>query len=267
MDLTALAHALAVTDERPARMSRVLYLADEGEGLAPAGYVDAVGDVATVLDRLDTEGADGLAVQARVAVPAEPEPRAVAVVAARTGDLAAAAASGTARDAVRLDRAPRPGDPAALHGAWRLVVHALAALDRADAIPEPPDDPHPGAYLMAAWLERLVASADDAVLDQVGALPDEPALVAALDLSAHVGGWDAVHAVATAAHPAQADRLGRNGVAWEAHELVGDPGAALAALAGTGRVALADQLFATLTERGWARATPADAPPDGQGRP
>lgn len=266
MDLSPLARVLATTDARPARMSRVLYLMDQGEGLVPAGYVDAVGDVATVLDRLETEGADGLAVQARVAVPDESAPRDTAVVAARTGDHAMAVADDPS-EAAALDRAPRPGDPPALQGAWRLVVHALAALERPDAIPEPPDDPHPGAYLLAAWLDRLVASGDDATLDGLTELPDETALVADLGAPANLAGWDAVHALVRTAHPEAAARLGRNGVAWEAHELLAEPGAALSGLAGTGRVELADRVFADLAHRGWARHAPVDATPNGEGRP
>lgn len=253
MTLLDLAHVLASTDH-PRRQSRVLYLTETGDGLEPAGFVDAVGDVATVLDRLDTAGADGLAVQTHVDGP---DGHPVAVVATRTGGFAAAVAARHGRPAVGLDRAPRPDDPAALHLCWRFVVHGLAALERADAVPEPPDDPHPAAYLMAAWLEGLqeAARTDPGVLDRIGGLPDEAGLVAALHLPEQLSGWDAVHEAVVARAPAAAARLGRNGVAWEAHVLLGDPGAHLAGVAESGHVELADRLFGDLTERGWARAT------------
>lgn len=257
MTLIELAQVLASTEDHPRRGSRVLYLLREQGELAPAGFADAVGDVTTVLDRLDTDGADGLAVQTRGVTGDGPdgdtEGRPVAVVATREGGFAMAV-GGPGGDAA--DRAPRADDAPPLQQCWRVVVHALAALDRIDAIPEPPDDPHPAAYLMAAWLGALLeASHDDAsTLDRGPELPDEPALVRALGLPVELRGWDAVHeAVATRA-PAAAARLGRNGVAWQANLLLGDPGRHLAALAASGRVELADALFAQLTARGWARA-------------
>lgn len=250
-----LAEVLATTDH-PGTRPRVLYCTETGEGLEPAGYADAVGDVVTVLDRLDTEGADALAIQHAVAVQGEDEPRHAAVVATRTGDHAVVVA-GLDGTTATSDRAPAPDDPPAVQACWRVVVHALAALDRADAIPEPTDDPHPAAYLMAAWLRPLIeaAAVDAEVLDRVTDLPSESGLVGALDLPHDLHGWDAVHAAVAAIHPQTADRLGRNGVAWEAHELLGDPGALLGAIARTGHVDLADHLFAQLTARGWARPT------------
>ncbi len=257
MNLLDLAQLLATTEDHPGRRARVLYLTHTDGGLEPAGFADAVGDAATVLDRLDTEGADALAVQTRVGSVDAGTDRAVAVVATRQGDFAIAVTPDGGGDgaATTTDRAPRRGDPPATQACWRFVVHALAALDRADAIPEPPDDPHPAAYLMAAWLSTLLAAAkvDPEVLDRAGGLPDEAGLVAALDLPAELSGWDAVHRAVEVSHPTVADRLGRQGVAWEAHELLGDPGAHLAAVAESGRVDLADQLFGELTERGWAR--------------
>lgn len=257
MNLLDLAHLLATTEDHPGRRARVLYLTQTDGGLEPAGFADAVGDAATVLDRLDTEGADALAVQTRVGSADDGTDRAVAVVATRRGDFAIAVTPEVDGDgaATTTDRAPRRDDPAATQACWRFVVHALAALDRADAIPEPPDDPHPATYLMAAWLSTLLAAAkvDPEVLDRTAGLPDEPGLVAALDLPAELSGWDAVHRAVAVTHPSVADRLGRHGVAWEAHELLGDPGAYLAAVAESGRVDLADQLFGELTDRGWAR--------------
>ena len=98
------------------------------------------------------------------------------------------------------------------------------------------------------------AKVDASVLDRLGGLPDEAGLVAALDLPADLAGWDAVaEAAAVRAPAATARALGRNGVAWEAHVLLGDPGAHLAAVAESGRVDLADAMFGELTERGWAR--------------
>lgn len=256
MQLTELAEVMATTEDHPRRRSRVLYLTAAPGGLEPAGFADTVGDVVTVLDRLDTEGADGLAVQTRVGAHDEPEDRPAAVVASRSGGFALAVAPGHGRPAASLDRSPRPDDPPALQLCWRVVVHALAALDATDEIPQPPDDPHPAAYLMAAWLGTLLEAAkvDAGVLDRVRALPDEAGLVQALDLPADVRGWDAVHAAAGVRAPELADRLGRNGVAWEAHVLLGDPARHLAAIAESGRVELADALFGDLTERGWARA-------------
>lgn len=252
-----LAHLLATTEDHPGRRARVLYLTDTDDGLEPAGYADAVGDAATVLDRLDTEGADALGIQTRVGSSEDGSDRAVAVVATRGGHFALAVTPEEGGDGatVTSDRAPLRGDPPATQACWRFVVHALAALDRADAIPEPPDDPHPAAYLMAAWLSTLLTAAkvDPEVLDRTGGLPDEPGLVAALDLPVELSGWDAVHHAVAVGNPTLADRLGRDGVAWEAHELLGDPGAHLAAVAESGRVDLADQLFAELTDRGWAR--------------
>lgn len=255
MHLLDLAHVLATTPDHPQQRSRVLYLTDTADGLEPAGFADAVGDVVTVLDRLDTEGADGLAVQTRVGVHDEPDDRPAAVVASRAGRFAMAVAEEDGRPAA-LDRAPRPDDPPALQLCWRVVVHALAALERRDAIPEPPDDPHPAAYLVAAWLGTLLQAAkvDASVLDRVQALPSEAGLVEALDLPVELAGWDAVREAAAVRAPGAADRLGRNGVAWEAHVLLGDPGAHLAAVAESGRVDLADRLFGDLIERGWARA-------------
>lgn len=256
VNLLDLAHVMATTPDHPRRRTRVLYLTDTGDGLEPVGFADVVGDVTTVLDRLDTEGADGLAVQTRVVGEADGAGRPVAVVASRAGRFATAVADGDGP--TTLDRAPRPGDPQVMQDCWRLVVHALAALERADAIPEPPDDPHPGAYLMAAWLGVVLdaADGDPAALDAIAGLPDEPDLVAALDLPAQLSGWDAVQHAVASRHPAAADRLGRNGIAWEAHALLGDPGAHLTAVAETGRVELADALFEQLTARGWARPTP-----------
>lgn len=260
MDLRDLAEVMAATEDHPRHRSRVLYLTDVGDGLEPAGFADAVGDVVTVLDRLDTEGADGLAIQTRVGAPDEQGDRVpdrpVAIVVGRGGGFAVAAAEGHGRPAVSLDRAPRPDDPAVLQLCWRFVVHALAALEARDAIPEPPDDPHPGAYLMAAWLGTLLTAAkvDAGVLDRVQALPSEAGLVEALDLSADARGWDAVHEAVAARDPEAAARLGRNGVAWEAHTLLGDPARHLSAVAESGRVELADAMFGDLTQRGWARA-------------
>ena len=94
---------------------------------------------------------------------------------------------------------------------------------------------------------------DDEVLDRVRDLPSETELVADLGLSSDLAGWDAVHAVVAQQAPQVASYLGRNGVAWEAHTLLGDPGTHLAAVAEAGRHELADTLFAQLTERGWAR--------------
>lgn len=256
MNLLELAQVLATTPDHPPRRSRVLYLVDDGDGPEPAGFADTVGDVTTVLDQLDTEGADGLAVQVRVTVGGEQDDaRPAAVVATRAGGFAASVAESTGGTTESLDRAPRPADSAALQACWRLVVHALAALDRADAIPEPPDDPHPGAYLMAAWLAGVVeeAKVDARAFDRVEGLPTEAALVDALGLPAALHGWDAVHEAATVRAPAAAGRLGRNGVAWEAHTILGDPGRHLGALADAGRVDLADAIFAELTARGWAR--------------
>ena len=261
MDLLQLAEVMAATDDHPRRGSRVLYLTEEAGDLEPAGFADAVGDVVTVLDRLDTEGADGLAVQTRVGTPdtegGEVADRPAAVVVSRDGGVAMAVAEGHGRPAGRLDRAPRPDDPPALQLCWRFVVHALAALDAADAIPEPPDDPHPAAYLMAAWLGTVLQAAkvDAEILDRLHDLPSEAGLVEALGLPSDVRGWDAVHEAARIRDPAMAARLGRNGVAWEAHVLLGDPSRHLAAVAESGRVELADTLFRELTERGWARAT------------
>ncbi len=260
MDLRDLAEVMAATEDHPRHRSRVLYLTGVDDGLEPAGFADAVGDVVTVLDRLDTEGADGLAIQTRVGAPEEQDgqvpDRPVAIVASRGGGVAVAAAAWHGRPASSIDRAPRPDDPEVLQLCWRFAVHALAALDASDAIPEPPDDPHPGAYLMAAWLETLLTAAkvDDEVLDRVQALPGEAGLVEALDLSADVRGWDAVHEAVETRHPAAAARLGRNGVAWEAHVLLGDPASYLSAVAESGRIELADALFGELTQRGWARA-------------
>lgn len=246
MELTALAEVLASTDDRPARMARVLYLTEQEGALAPAGFADAIGDPASVLARLDTEGADGLAVQVFVddemgeAVPA-------AVVASRAGAFALAIG-----DEDGLDRAPQADDGPEVASCWRLVVHALGALDRADAVPEPPDDPHPGAYLMAAWLAGRIDAADGDGVDLSSLdLPSEADL--ADDLGATSTGWDAVHEVVAAARPEIADHLGRNGVAWQAHDLLGDPGSVLGALARRGHVDTADRLFDALTERGWAR--------------
>lgn len=260
MDLLELAQVLATTEDHPGGRTRVLYLTDTGDGLEPAGFADAVGDVVTVLDRLDTEGADALAVQTRVGSPDDGDARRVAVVATREGTFAVAVAptgpvDGDGTDAIATDRAPRADDPPALQTCWRLVVHSLAAMERSDAIPEPADDPHPAAYLMAAWLATILAAAkvEPEVLDRAGGLPEEPGLVAALDLPAELSGWDAVYEAVATTQPAVARRLGRNGVAWEAHELLGDPGAHLAAVAESGRAVLADQLFDELTERGWAR--------------
>lgn len=258
MNLPELAHVLATTEDHPGGRARVLYLTDTEDGLELAGFADAVGDVVTVLDRLDTEGADALAVQTRVDPADDARAQLVAVVATRRGEYAVSVAphgAGGADEVVTTDRPPRQDDPAAVQACWRLVVHALAALDRRDAIPEPPDDPHPAAYLMAAWLSTILAAAkvEPEVLDRAGGLPDEPGLVAALDLPAELSGWDAVYEAVAVGQPAAADRLGRNGVAWEAHELLGDPGAHLAAVAESGRVDLADQLFDELTDRGWAR--------------
>lgn len=273
MDLAELVHLLATTEDRPVRMARVLYLGDVGE---PAGFVDVVGDLATVLDRLDTEGADGLAIQlwafdGTVEVPA-------AVAANRSGRwslaVAGGAEAGHAADGhveVALDdRAPVAEDPAVVASCWTLAIHALAALDRADAIPEPPDDPHPAAYLAAAWLGQQLA-ATDLVADTPGSvvragpdggaavalgaleLPDEAGLVEALGLAGALAGWDAVHAAVADARSDDASRLGRNGVAWHAHDLLGDPGRVLGALAAAGHVDTADRLFATMIERGWVR--------------
>lgn len=252
MNLLDLAEVLASTDDHPRRGSRVLYLTPGDGGLEPAGFADTVGDVTTVLDRLDTEGADGLAVQAHVVAGEEPAPHPVAVVADRTGGFAMVVAGEVG---AASDHAPRPDDPAALQQCWRFVVHALAALDRAADIPEPPDDPHPAAYLMAAWLATVVEAAklDPEVLDQLESLPDEAGLVGALGLPPRLRGWDAVHAAAMARSEQRAHRLGRNGTAWQAHVLLGDPAAMLSAVADAGRVELADALFAQLIERGWAR--------------
>lgn len=258
MDLLELAQVLATTEDHPGARARVLYLTGTGEGLEPAGFADAVGDVVTVLDRLDTAGADALAVQTRVGVVDQGTARLVAIVATRGGAYAVSVAphdQGGAGELVTTDRPPRQDDPAAVQACWRLVVHALAALERPDAIPEPPDDPHPAAYLMAAWLSTVLAAAkvEPEVLDRAGGLPEEPGLVAALDLPAELSGWDAVYEAVATTQPAAADRLGRNGVAWEAHELLGDPSAHLAAVAELGRVDLADRIFQELTDRGWAR--------------
>lgn len=255
-----LAHVLATTEDHPRRRSRVLYLTDTGDGLEPVGFADAVGDVVTVLDRLDTEGADGLAVQTRVGTPdgehGEAPDRPAAVVATRDGSFASAVAEGHGRPDAATDRAPRPDDLPALQLCWRFVVHALAALERSDAIPPPPDDPHPAAYLTAAWLDTVLhaAKVDDEVLDRIRDLPSEAGLVERLDLPGHLEGWDAVLEAAAVRAPAAAARLGRNGVAWEAHVLLGDPGEMLGAIARSGRVELADRLFGELTGRGWARA-------------
>lgn len=256
MNLLELAQVLATTPDHPPRRSRVLYLVDDGDGPEPAGFADAVGDVATVLDQLDTEGADGLAVQVRVLVDGpEEDARPAAVVATRDGAFAVAVGGAGDGATQTLDRAPRPGDPDALQACWRLVVHTLAALDRSDAIPEPPDDPHPGAYLMAAWLAGVVedAKVDASTLDRIEGLPTEAGLVDAIGLPAGLDGWDAVHEAATVRAPVAAGRLGRNGVAWEAHAILGEPGRHLGALADAGRVELADAIFAELTARGWAR--------------
>lgn len=257
MNLLELAHVLATTEDHPGGRARVLYLTDTGDGLEPVGFADAVGDVVTVLDRLDTEGADALGVQTRVGLVDDGSARRVGVVATREGAFALAVApSGAGADeATSTDRAPRVGDPPAVQACWRLVVHGLAAMGRHDAIPEPPDDPHPAAYLMAAWLDTVLAAAkvEPEVLDRAGGLPEEPGLVAALDLPAELSGWDAVYEAVATTQPGVADRLGRNGVAWEAHDLLGDPSAYLAAVAESGRVELADQLFEELTARGWAR--------------
>ena len=252
MNLLDLAEVLASTADHPRRGSRVLYLTREGDGLEPAGFADAVGEVTTVLDRLDTEGADGLAVQTHVAGGEGSEPRPVAVVADRGGAFAMAAGGS---DPQASDRAPRPGDSVPLQQCWRFVVHALAALDRAGDIPEPPDDPNPAAYLAAAWLGTVVEAAklDAEVFDGLRALPDEAGLVAALGLPSDLRGWDAVHAVAREGSEGEARRLGRNGVAWEAHRLLGDPGALLSAVAEAGHVALADRFFEQLIQRNWAR--------------
>jgi hypothetical protein len=260
VQLVDLARVLATTEDHPRHRSRVLYLSDDGGGPEPAGFADAVGDVVTVLDRLDTEGADGLAVQTRVGAPQagadEPVDRPAAVVALRDGGFAMAVGAGHGRPTVASDHAPRPDDAPALQLCWRFVVHAMAALDAADAIPEPPDDPHPAAYLMAAWLRTVLQAAkvDAEVLDRIRVLPDEAGLVAALGLPVDASGWDAVREAAAVRAPEVAERLGRNGTAWEAHVLLGDPGVHLAAVAESGRVELADRLFADLTERGWARA-------------
>ena len=252
MDLTPLAQVLATTEQRPARASRVLYLTGQDDGLAPAGYADAVGDVATVLDRLDTEGADGLAVQVRV--PHADGDRPAAVVVDRGGHFALAVVDDGDDPVLTRDTPPRRDDPVAVAACWRVIVHALAAVDRSDAVPEPPDDPHPAAYLAGAWLVSRLASRGDNghALDRVE-LPSESGLVEDLDLPAELTGWDAVHAAVQASSPEQADRLGRNGVAWEAHELLGDPGRALASVAESVGTATADRFFEALVERGWAR--------------
>lgn len=250
MDLTPLARVLASTERRPARASRVLYLADQGEGLAPAGYADAVGDVATVLDRLDAEGADGVAVQLRVPDGERTSPASVVVT--RAGGYALAIVDGD--DEVVRDAPPGRDDPAAVATCWRLVVHGLAALDRSDVVPEPPDDPHPAAYLAGAWMRNALQSRITDGHPLEGAqLPSEDGLVGALDLPTDLRGWDAVHAAVQASRPQDADRLGRNGVAWEAHDLLGDPGHALAAVADAVGVATADAFFDALVDRGWAR--------------
>ena len=256
MDLRELAEVIAATEDHPRTRSRILYLTGTATDLEPSGFADAVGDVTTVLDRLDTEGADGLAVQTRIGAARRAGATApAAVVVSRDGGFAVAVAEDHGQPAVGLDRAPRPDDPQVLQQCWRVVVHALAAMDAADAIPEPPDDPHPAAYLMAAWLGTIlqVAKVDDEVLDRVRDLPSEAELVSDLGLPRDLAGWDAVHAAVALQAPRVAEYLGRNGVAWEAHELLGDPGAHLAAVAEAGRHELADTLFAQLTERGWAR--------------
>ncbi len=259
MELRELAEVIATTEDHPRTRSRILYLTGTATDLEPSGYADAVGDVTTVLDRLDTEGADGLAVQTRIGAADDPTARPAAVVVSRDGGFAAAVAGDDGSPVDSLDRAPRPDDPPALHVTWRVVVHALAAMGATDAIPEPPDDPHPAAYLMAAWLGTIleVAKVDDEVLDRIHDLPGEAELVSDLGLSRDLAGWDAVYAAVALEHPSVADHLGRNGVAWEAHELLGDPGRYLAAVAEAGRHELADTLFAQLTEKGWARAVEA----------
>lgn len=263
MDLRDLAEVLATTEDHPRARSRVLYLVAADDGLEPAGFADAVGDVVTVLDRLDTTGADGLAVLTRVGAPGAPDDsapaRPVAVVAARDGAFAVAIADDHGGHVVVLDRPPRPDDDPGVQLAWRFVVHALAALDASAAIPAPPDDPHPAAYLTAAWLVARLEEARlaPAVLDDLD-LPDEAGLVAALGLAADCSGWDAVLALAERSAPVTAARLGRHGVAWEANVLVGDPGHQLTAVAASGRLAVADGIFDDLLGRGWAR--PLDTP-------
>ena len=87
-------------------------------------------------------------------------------------------------------------------------------MDAADAIPEPPDDPHPAAYLMAAWLGTIlqVAKVDDEVLDRVRDLPSEAeAGRPTLGLPRDMAGWDAVHAAVALQAPQVAEHLGRNG--------------------------------------------------------
>lgn len=251
MDVTELAEVLASSDDRPDTRSRILYLVEEDGELAAAGYADAVGEVVDVLDRLDTEGAAGLAVQTRI--PGAEDTWAAAV-ATRDGQHALAISAPGGRGAVLSGIAPAPNAASEVHRAWPVVVHALAALECPDAIPQPPDDPHPGAYLMAAWLaRRLSAVSEDAdPLDDVD-LPDEGSLVEGLGLDTTLSGWDAVDALAREEWPELASRLGRNGVAWEAHLLLGDPSRSLAALASTGHVDAADRLFAQLLDRGWAR--------------
>jgi hypothetical protein len=278
VDLAELTRLLATTEDRPARMARVLYLDDAGE---PAGFADVVGDPATVLDRLDTEGADGLAIQLWAFDGAVQVPAAVGVNRSGRWSLAVAGGAGAGQagdghagdgpvEVALDDRVPMAEDPAVVASCWTLVIHALAALDRADAIPEPPDDPNPAAYLAAAWLGQqlaaaeLVADTSDPVVrtgpeDDAGTalgvleLPDEAGLVKALGLDGALAGWDAVHAAVADARADDASRLGRNGVAWHAHDLLGDPGRVLGALAAAGHVDTADRIFATMIDRGWVR--------------